>query len=66
MITETISGDRVFRKSDNNVLIRKIGTNETYGEADDFSNVWRVAHGLSAFVYVETDQPIAESEPVEE
>lgn len=66
MITETISGDRVFRKSDNNVLIRKIGTDETYSEADDFSNEWRVAHGLSAFAYEETDQPIAESEPVEE
>ena len=55
MITETISGDRVFRKSDNNVYIKKIGTDEKYAIAEDYTNEWRIRHGLSVFNYIETE-----------
>ena len=63
-IIETINGNRVIRKSDNNFLLQKVGTNEKYVEPDDYTNEWRVAHGLSALSYVETDEIIVTEEPI--
>ena len=48
-------GVRLFKSySDQNLYIRKIGTEEVYSEAIDIEN--------ALFVYIETDKPIEEFE----
>lgn len=61
-IIETINGNRVIRKSDNNFLLQKVGTDEKYAIAEDYTNEWRIRHGLSVFNYIETEVEIPTEE----